>query len=113
MRIAERLQNRTKQKYMKKTAKLVCRFNGTSRQSSHIYIKKKADNYNVDSEEWSTYYVSKSAMGDLKQDIADKGMQTVLTERDLDRTTLDKILKYNGKGRLLSSFNKKKEVVLD
>ena len=49
MRIAERLQNRTKQKYMKKTAKLVSRFKGTRRQSSHIYIKNKADNYNVDS----------------------------------------------------------------
>jgi hypothetical protein len=100
---------------MKKTAKLVCHFSGTERQSSHIYIKNKADKYSVDSEEWSTYYVSKPAMRELKQDLAERGMDTVLTERDIERATLDKVLKYNGKGRLLSSFNRtfnaKKEVV--
>ena len=84
---------------MSNKAKLTCSLTGTTRQSSHKYIAKKADQNGITSEEFQQYYTAKPAYLEFKQALQTEGVATVLAKHDLTEDTADKILKYNGKSK--------------
>ncbi len=90
-------------------AKLTCKLTGEERQSSHKYIAKKAEQNNTSSEDYMSHYVTKSAYGNLKQELSSKPIKVVLSGLRLDGQTVEKILKYNGKSqKTLDDFKGKK-----
>lgn len=97
----------------KQKAKLVCQITGQSRQSSHKYIAKKADQYGVDSDEWRKFYVTKPALMQLQANLSTQTIGEYISNSPFDGPTLEKILKYNGKStKTLDDFKgKKKETV--
>ena len=84
---------------MKQKAKLTCRVTGQARQSSHKYIAKKAEQYNTSSDEWQKYYVSKPALLSLQAELRENPVSDVLNKYEMDGSTLEKVLKYNGKSK--------------
>ena len=60
-------------------AKLTCSLTGQTRQSSHKYIAKKAEQYGVSSEIFQQYYVSKQAYLDFKRQLQSNGVSATLT----------------------------------
>tara|TARA_B100001123_G_C14930093_1_gene875362 strand:+ start:418 stop:747 length:330 start_codon:yes stop_codon:yes gene_type:complete len=84
---------------MKQKAKLTCRVTGQTRQSSHKYIAKKAEQYNTSSDEWQKYYVSKPALLSLQAELRENPVSDVLNKYEMDGSTLEKVLKYNGKSK--------------
>ena len=90
---------------MSNKAKLTCSLTGNTRQSSHKYIAKKAEQYGIDSETFQKYYVSKSAYLEFKQSLESDGITVVLAAHDMNEDTANKILQYNGKSqKTLSDF---------
>lgn len=91
--------------------KLTCRLTGESRQSSHKYIAKKAEQHGVSSEEFVAYYVTKDAYKQLKARLTTHPISQILEKLDLDGQTVERILKYNGKSqKTLDDFKGKKKV---
>ena len=82
-----------------KKAKLTCRISGKTRQSSHKYIAKKAEQYNTSSDEWQKYYVSKPALLSLQATLRANSVGDTLTEYQMDGSTLENVLKFNGKSK--------------
>ena len=80
-------------------AKLTCSLTGNTRQSSHKYIAKKAEQYGISSEVFQQYYTSKAAYLEFKQSLANEGVEATLTTHEVDEDTADKILRYNGKSQ--------------
>ena len=80
-------------------AKLTCKLTGASRQSSHKYISKKAEQNGTDVDDYVNHYVTKSAYLDLKQQLQDKPIKVVLEDTGLNGQTVEKILKFNGKSK--------------
>jgi hypothetical protein len=94
----------------KQKAKLVCQITGQSRQSSHKYIAKKAEQYGVDSDTWRKNYVSKSALLQLTADLSTQTIGEYLSNSPYDGPALENILKYNGKSKkTLDDFKGKKK----
>ena len=100
---------------MNTKARLTCRLTGESRQSSHKYIAAKAERNNTTPEEFSQYYVTKQAYGNLKKELNTKPVKVVLNNMNTDGQTVEKILRYNGKStKTLDDFKgKKKEVATE
>jgi hypothetical protein len=100
---------------MNTKAKLTCCITGESRQSSHKYIAAKAERNNTTPEEFSQYYVTKQAYGNLKKELNTKPVKVVLNDMNADGQTVEKILRYNGKStKTLDDFKgKKKEVATE
>lgn len=97
---------------MKQKAKLTCRVTGQTRQSSHKYIAKKAEQYNTSSDEWQKYYVSKPALLSLQAELRENSVSDVLNKYELDGSTLESILSYNGKSKKrLNDYKGKKLTV--
>ena len=86
-------------KNMSTKAKLTCSLSGQTRQSSHKYIAKKADQNGISSEEFQQYYTAKPAYLEFKQALIQEGVEAVLTTHNLTEDTADKILMYNGKSK--------------
>ena len=84
---------------MSTKAKLTCSLSGQTRQSSHKYIAKKADQNGISSEEFQQYYTAKPAYLEFKQALIQEGVEAVLTTHNLTEDTADKILMYNGKSK--------------
>jgi|LULG01.1.fsa_nt_gb hypothetical protein len=80
-------------------ARLTCKLTGESRQSSHKYIAKKAEQNGTTSEDYVDHYVTKAAYGTLKRELSDKSVRVVLDGLGLNGQTVEKILKYNGKSK--------------
>ena len=80
-------------------AKLKCKLTGASRQSSHKYISKKAEQNGTSVDDYVNHYVTKSAYLGLKSDLEAKPISVVLQGTGLDGQAVEKILKYNGKSQ--------------
>ena len=88
-------------------AKLTCSLTGQTRQSSHKYIAKKAEQYGVSSEVFQQYYVAKQAYLEFKSELQNFGTEATLANKDMTEETAEAILKYNGKSqKTLSDFPK-------
>jgi|TARA_Y100000310_G_scaffold328616_1_gene397018 hypothetical protein len=95
-------------------AKLTCSLTGQTRQSSHKYIAKKAEQYGVSSEVFQQYYVAKTPYLNFKASLENDGVDTVLTALNMDTDTAEYILKYNGKSqKTLSDFQTSPTVKAD
>ena len=89
-------------------AKLKCKLTGASRQSSHKYISKKAEQNGTSVDDYVNHYVTKSAYLGLKSDLEAKPISVVLQGTGLDGQAVEKILKYNGKSqKTLDDFKAK------
>ena len=84
---------------MSTKAKLTCSLTGQTRQSSHKYIAKKAEQYGISSEVFQEYYTCKPAYLEFKQALENEGVDKVLAAHDMNKDTASKILQYNGKSR--------------
>ena len=84
---------------MSTKAKLTCSLSDQSRQSSHKYIAKKAEQYGVSSEVFQQYYTAKTPYLQFKQALQTDGVEATLNAYDVDEDTAEKILKYNGKSQ--------------
>lgn len=84
---------------MSTKAKLTCSLTGNTRQSSHKYIAKKAEQYGVSSEVFQEYYVSKQAYLQFKSDLDTLGVDNTLEKYNMDKEYAEAVLKLNGKSR--------------
>jgi len=93
-------------------AKLTCSLTGQTRQSSHKYIAKKAEQYGVSSEIFQQYYVSKQAYLDFKRQLQSNGVSATLTELNMTEDEAEATLKYNGKSqKTLADFTQNVQAV--
>jgi hypothetical protein len=85
---------------MKNTLK--CNITGAERVTNVPYLSKKADRLGISVEDYKTFYVSKAALGTLKADIAENGVEATATELDVPYGTLRKYINYNGKNKFVA-----------
>ncbi len=84
---------------MKNTLK--CNITGTERVTNVPYLTQKADRLGISVEDYKANYVSKAALGNLKADIAEKGLEATANELDVPYGTLRKYINYNGKNKFV------------
>jgi len=85
---------------MKNTLK--CNITGAERVTNVPYLSKKADRLGISVEDYKTFYVSKAALGSLKADVAEKGLEATANELDVPYGTLRKYINYNGKNKYVA-----------
>ena len=84
---------------MSNKAKLTCSLTGNTRQSSHKYIAKKAEQYGISSEVFQEYYTCKSAYLEFKEALENEGVDKVVVARGMNKETASKIVQDNAKNR--------------
>ena len=82
---------------MKNTLK--CNLTGTERVTNVPYLAKKADRLGITVEEYKANYVSKAALGNLKTDVAEKGIETVAKQFQTSEKQISQYINYNGKNK--------------
>jgi len=76
-----------------------CNITGTERVTNKPYLQSKADKIGVSVEDYRANYVSKAALGNLKADIAEQGMEAVATKLDVTVEQVERYVNYNGKNK--------------
>ena len=88
--------------------KLVCQITGNERISNATYLTDKAYKYGVTVTEWKAFYVSKSALQGLKNEVEDNGVPATAKFHTRTEEDIRKMVSYNGGGGFLKKLHEKK-----
>ena len=77
--------------------KLKCRITGNERVSNRKYLAAKAEKNNITVEEFKAFYVCKSALMSLRNDITVIGLEKTAAEYNRPEEDIKKMVGYNGR----------------
>ena len=81
---------------------LTCNITGTERVTNVPYLATKADRLGISIEDYKQYYVTKAALGNLKADVAEKGISATAKQLDETVETIQAYINFNGKNKFVS-----------
>ena len=88
--------------------KLKCQITGNERISNAAYLADKARKYGISVTEWKAFYVSKSALQGLKNEVEDNGVPATAKFHTRTEEDIRKMVSYNGGGGFLKKLHEKK-----
>ena len=95
--------------------KLVCQITGNERTSNATYLTDKAYKNGITVAEFKAFYVSKSALQGLKNEVVDNGVPATAKFHTRTEEDIKKMIGYNGRGKVAKAPKrelKKDEVAL-
>ena len=95
--------------------KLVCQITGNERTSNAMYLTDKAYKNGITVAEFKAFYVSKSALQGLKNEVVDNGVPATAKFHTRTEEDIKKMIGYNGRGKVAKAPKrelKKDEVAL-
>ena len=86
--------------------RIKCNVSGQERMSNATYIANKAAKAGVDSDTWKDFYVNKQSYKEIVDEVASVGFDAAARTFQVDKGTLQKYLRYNGRGGFVKIANK-------
>jgi hypothetical protein len=92
--------------------KLKCQISGDERISNKTYLSDKAYKYGITVTEWKAFYVKKSALKGLKNEVEDNGVDATAKFHSRTEEDIRKMVSYNGGGGFLKRLHDKRDKAL-
>lgn len=92
--------------------KLKCQISGDERISNATYLADKARKYGITVTEWKAFYVKKSALQCLKNEVEDNGVDATAKFHSRTDEDIRKMVSYNGGGGFLLKLREKRDKAL-
>jgi AMMECR1 domain-containing protein len=86
--------------------RITCNISGEQRMSNRQYIAAKAEKAGVDVDTWKDYYVNKTSYKEIVAEVENHGLEKAAENFQVDKKTMVKYLRYNGRGKFVVAKNK-------